>query len=125
MNIDNVWHNNTILFKVCWVNSFNNSYICSSKETNLKNNKRQFVMKHLTVDSIYDDIMLLSNADKQNLYVRMQKELYKKDEIVAFTTSGNPLSKKQYVEKIEKAIAEADRGELIIDGELRKEVETW
>ena len=82
-------------------------------------------MKHLTVDSIYDDIMLLSNADRQNLYVRMQKELYKKDEIVAFTTSGNPLSKKQYVEKIEKAISEADRGELIIDDELRKEVETW
>jgi len=82
-------------------------------------------MKHLTVDSIYNDIMLLSNVDRQNLYVRMQKYLYEKDGIVAFTTSGNPLSRKQYVEKIEKAVAEAGRGELVTDDELQKEIETW
>ena len=82
-------------------------------------------MEHITVDSIYSEIMLLSNTDRQILYARMQKEFHKKDEFVAFSTSGKPLTQKQYVEKIEKAIAEADRGELITEAELLKEIETW
>ena len=45
--------------------------------------------------------------------------------IVAYTTSGKPLSQEQYVRKIEKAIAEADRNELITDDELEKEIATW
>jgi len=82
-------------------------------------------MENLNVDIIYNKIMLLSNADKQILFARMQKEFHKKDEIVAFSTYGIPLTQKQYVEKIEKAIAEANRGELITDDELQKEIETW
>ena len=82
-------------------------------------------MEHLTVDNIYNEIMLLSNTDKQILYTRMQKEFQKKDEIIAFSTYGKPLTQKQYVEKIEKAIAEADRGMLITNYELQKEIETW
>ena len=82
-------------------------------------------MGFFTVDSIYNEIMLLSNADKQILYARMQKEFNNKDEIVAFSAYGKPLTKKQYIEKIEKAITEADRGELITDNELQKEIETW
>ena len=82
-------------------------------------------MEHLTVDSIYNEIMFLSNADKQILYARMQKEFHKEDEIIAFSTCGKPLTQKQYIEKIEKAIEEADRGELITDDELQKEIEMW
>ena len=82
-------------------------------------------MEHLTVDSIYNEILLLSNTDKQILYARMQSEFYVKDEVVAYSTYGKSLTQKQYVEKIEAAIAEADRGELITDDELRKEIETW
>ena len=82
-------------------------------------------MEYLTVDRIYNEIMLLSNADRQILYARIQKDFHKKDEIIAFSTYGKPLTQKQYVEKIEKAIAEADRGELITDNELQKEIETW
>ena len=82
-------------------------------------------MEHLTVDSIYNEIMFLSNADKQILYARMQKEFHKEDEIIAFSTYGKPLTQKQYIEKIEKAIEEADRGELITDDELQKETEMW
>ena len=55
----------------------------------------------------------------------MQKDFHKNDEIVAFSTYGKPLTQKQYVEKIEKAIEEADRGELITDEELQKEIDTW
>jgi len=82
-------------------------------------------MEYLTVDSIYNDIMHLSNEDKEILYARMQKDFRKKDEIVAFSMFGKPLTQKQYVEKIERAIAEADRGDLITDEELLKEIETW
>jgi len=94
-------------------------------ETILEIYKIYFDMEHLTVDSIYSEIMLLSNSDKQILYARMKKEFHKKDEIVAFSTNGKPLTQKQYIDKIEKAIAEADRGELITTDELQKEVETW
>jgi hypothetical protein len=82
-------------------------------------------MEHLTVDSIYNKIKLLSNTDRKILYARMQKEIYEKDEIVAFSTSGNPLTREQYIEKIEKAISTADKGELISDDDLQKEIETW
>ena len=82
-------------------------------------------MEYFTIDRIYNEIMLLSNDDKQILYDRMQKEFHKKNEIIAFSTQGKPLTQKQYIEKIEKAIAEADRGELITNDELQKEIETW
>jgi predicted transcriptional regulator len=79
-------------------------------------------MEHLTVDSIYKKIMRLSSADREILYARIQKE---REEIIAYTTSDEPLTKRQYIEKIEQAIAEADRGELITDEELQKEIDTW
>lgn len=91
----------------------------------LKSDKKHCVMEHLTVDSIYKKIMRLSNSDRKLLYARMQKDIQAKDEIVAYTTSGEPLTKAQYIEKIEIAIAQAERGELITDEELQKEIETW
>ena len=55
----------------------------------------------------------------------MKKDFQKKDEVIAFSADGKPLTQKQYIEKIEKAIAEANNGELITDNELQKEIETW
>ena len=52
-------------------------------------------------------------------------EDYKKNMIVAYTTAGMPLTQKQYIEKIEKAMEEADKGELITDEDLEKEIATW
>ena len=83
------------------------------------------MIRQTNLENIYSDIMLLPRADRQKLYSRMQKELYQDNEIVAYTTAGMPLTRKQYIEKIEKAIAEADRGELITDEELEKEIATW
>ena len=82
-------------------------------------------MKHTNVENIYKEIVLLSDSDRNKLYNRMKIDFFQDREIVAYTTSGEPLSQKQYVEKIERAIAEADRGELISDEELAKEIETW
>ena len=82
-------------------------------------------MQHENIDSIYNQIMLLSDTDKNRLYQRMQSELLVRQNIVAYTTTGQPLTENQYIAKIEKAIKQADRGELITDDELEKEVETW
>ena len=82
-------------------------------------------MEHLSADSIYNEIMLLPNADRQKLYSRLQKEFQEDDKFVAYTTSGKPLTRSQYIEKINKAIAEADRGELLTTEDLQKVVETW
>ena len=82
-------------------------------------------MKQASLENVYNEIMLLPEIDRQLLYSRMQKELFQNKEIVAYTTAGFPLTQKQYVEKIEKAISEADRGELITDEELEKEIATW
>ncbi len=82
-------------------------------------------MKHMSLDNIYNEIMLLSDADRKKLYNRMKKEFNPDREIVAYTTVGKSLTKKEYVEKIERAIAEADKGKLISDEELEKEIATW
>jgi len=82
-------------------------------------------MQHASLDNIYNEIMLLSDSDKERLYQRMQKELRGSQNIVAYTTAGQPLTEKQYIAKIERAIEQADRGELITDDELQKEIETW
>jgi len=66
------------------------------------------MIRQASLENIYSDIMLLSCTDRQKLYSRMQRELYQNNEIVAYTTAGLPLTRKQYIEKIEKAIAEAN-----------------
>jgi hypothetical protein len=82
-------------------------------------------MEQASVDNIYREIMLLSNYDQYKLYHLMEKELYQNTNIVAYTTLGEPLSQGQYVKKIEKALAEANRNELITDDDLEKEIATW
>jgi len=79
----------------------------------------------VNIDNIYSQILLLSDTDKERLYQRMQKELRENSNIVAYTTAGQPLTEKQYIAKIEKAIEQAERGELITDEELQKEIEMW
>jgi len=82
-------------------------------------------MPHVNIDNIYSQILLLSDTDKERLYQRMQKELSKDSNIAAYTTAGQPLTEKQYIAKIEQAIEQAERGELITDEELQKEIEMW
>jgi len=82
-------------------------------------------MPHVNIDNIYSQILLLSDTDKERLYQRMQKELRENSNIVAYTTASQPLTEKQYIAKIEKAIEQAERGELITDEELQKEIEMW
>jgi hypothetical protein len=82
-------------------------------------------MENLDMNRISNAILLLSDVDKSRLYAWMRKEFFKQDEIVAYTTAGLPLTHAQYIEKINKAIVQADKGELITDEELQQEMATW
>jgi hypothetical protein len=82
-------------------------------------------MEQVSLDNIYREIMLLSNFDQYKLYHLMEKNLYQDKHVVAYTTSGTPLLQEQYIEKIERALAEAGRNELITDDDLEKEIATW
>ncbi|MFH1321240.1 MAG: hypothetical protein ABII90_11405 [Bacteroidota bacterium] len=50
---------------------------------------------------------------------------YRKDEIVAYTADGIPLTKEQYIKEIEEAEAQIERGEYITMEELEKESKKW
>jgi|GEM_PF-1965083 len=82
-------------------------------------------MQYASIENIYTQIMLLSETDKARLFRRMQKELHTSQNIVGYTTAGQPLTEQQYLAKIENAIKQADKGELITDEKLQKEIETW
>ena len=82
-------------------------------------------MKHISLDNIYNDIMLLSDSDRNKLYNRMKKEFYQNSEIIAYTTAGKPLTKSEYIEQINIGLKQIENGEIITDDELQKELETW
>jgi len=82
-------------------------------------------MKHVSLENIYNEIMLLPDVDRKKLYDRMKKEFYLDKEVVAYTTSGKPLTKSEYMEQINIGIRQIDNGEVIADEELQKEIEMW
>ena len=82
-------------------------------------------MKHLSLDNIYNEIMLLPDSDRNKLYNRMKKEFYQDNEIIAYTTAGKPLTKSEYIEQINIGLRQIENGEMITDDELQKEIETW
>ena len=82
-------------------------------------------MRYTSIDNVYNEIMLLSIADRYRLYNKMKQEFYQDREIVAYTTSGSPLTKSEYIEQINIGIKQIENGETVTDDELRKEIETW
>jgi len=51
------------------------------------------------VESIYNEIILLSNTDRDNLFSRMKRDFYRNTEIVAHTTDGKTLTHELYQKK--------------------------
>lgn len=82
-------------------------------------------MKHTSLDNIYNQIMLLSNSDKERLYRRMQEELDENQKIVAYTTAGKPLTRSEYIEEINIGLRQIENGDMLTDEELQKEIDTW
>ncbi len=51
--------------------------------------------------------------------------MFAKKEIVAYTTAGQPLTKDEYIEEINIGLRQIEKGEMITDDELQKEIDTW
>ncbi|TRX45807.1 hypothetical protein FNH22_31380 [Fulvivirga sp. M361] len=64
-----------------------------------------------------DDVQVLSKLEQ---YVK--KLLSKEDKIIAYTAQGQPLNQAAYKREIDDAIAEVDRGEIISQEEMEKDL---
>ena len=82
-------------------------------------------MEHTGLESIYREIVLLPNTERDKLYNRIKKEFYQDNEVVAYTTAGKPLMKSEYIAQINIGIRQIENGEMITDDELVKELATW
>ncbi|GHT50502.1 hypothetical protein FACS189440_18040 [Bacteroidia bacterium] len=79
-------------------------------------------MKHLNAESIYHEIVLLSDTDRDKLYNRMRNDFYKDTEIVAYTSAGDALTREQYKQRINTGIEQCKQGESISLEVLSKEL---
>jgi len=70
-------------------------------------------MRAKNTDQIFGEIVLLPEPERRKLYTRMQKEFYPNSDtnIVAHTAAGTPLTKEQYIERVNAGIAQCERGE--------------
>jgi hypothetical protein len=69
---------------------------------------------------------LIDRSDEKLLQmIYAMAAVYDKEEIVAYTTSGKPLTKKDYNQRLEKAENQIASGEYISQEELEKEAENW
>jgi len=74
------------------------------------------------VENIYNEIALLSDTDRDNLFSRMKREFYQVSDIVAYTTDGKALTREQYQNRVNVGIKQCMRGESISLEELSKEL---
>ena len=79
-------------------------------------------MAHLNVESIYSEIVLLSNTDRDNLFNRMKREFYQSSDIVAYTIDNQSLTREQYQKRVNIGIEQCMRGESTDLEELSKEL---
>ena len=82
-------------------------------------------MENISAESIYSEIILLSDYERDKLYNRMKRNFYQNSEIVAYTIVGKPLLKNDYIEQINIGLKQIENGEIITDDELQMEIETW
>lgn len=56
---------------------------------------------------------------------KINRILNKEDEIVAYSTSGEPLTKLEYLRQIEKGANDIAEGKILSSVELRNRVNSW
>jgi hypothetical protein len=65
------------------------------------------------------------NVDKESVLVKIKEILLNEEEIVVHTVKGEPLTKSQYIRKIEEAKKRIDNGQFTSHDDLLKDVENW
>ena len=79
-------------------------------------------MKQLSAESLYSEIVLLSDMERDKLYNRMKKNFYQNNEVVAFTTNGKAITREQYRKRVNTGIEQCKRNESISLEDLSKEL---
>jgi len=59
------------------------------------------------------------------VYARMQNYLQNDESIVAYTPSGEPLTRVEYINQVNKAYEAAQQGKIVTTEVLLKEMENW
>ena len=78
--------------------------------------------KHLNVENLYSEIILLSNVDRDNLFNRMKTEFYQSSDIVAYSADDKALTREQYQKRVNTGIEQCTRGECTSLEELSREL---
>ena len=80
-----------------------------------------------TIDLRQSVMEYVKNAD--NRFLRLVKAMadnyHEKDDAVAYTVDGKPLTLEQYDQELKDAEGEVQRGETISAEDLEKEAENW
>jgi len=79
-------------------------------------------MKLASIDNIYNEIILLSDSDRDKLYDRIKRNFYQNIEIVAYTTDGKSLTHEQYRNRVRAGIEQCMKGESISLENLSEEL---
>jgi len=79
-------------------------------------------MAHLSIENIYSEIVLLSDVERDKLYNRMKRDFYPNNEIIAYTTDGQALTRDEYKRRVNVGIEQCMKGENISLEELSKEL---
>ena len=79
-------------------------------------------MKHASIDNIYNEIILLSDSDRDKLYSRIKKNFYHNNDIVAYSTDGEALTHEQYRARVNAGIKQCLAGESISLEDFSKEL---
>jgi hypothetical protein len=82
-------------------------------------------MMEMNVESIFKAIMMLPSIEREQIVCRVQTASDADNEIVGYTGDMKPLTRAEYIARIEEAMESVRRGECITDEELQKEMATW
>jgi hypothetical protein len=79
-------------------------------------------MAQVNVESIYNEIVFLSDIDRDNLFNRMKNECYQSSNFITYTADNKTLTQKQYQQRVNVGIEQCMRGESIDLEKLSKEL---
>lgn len=79
----------------------------------------------MSIETIKIDLVKqLFNINKESV-LKQIKAILDKEEIVAYTTSGKPLTRKAYIQEIKKAEKDIDNGNYITHQKLLDDIKKW
>ena len=79
-------------------------------------------MIQISAENIYSQIVLLSDAERDELYNRMTLNFYLNSEVIAYSADGEPLTHKQYKKRVNAGILQCLREEGISFENLSNEL---